>query len=232
MLTRSVMLTLVILLLAISVALALNQPGDFILVNDDTGIQRLGAMEPFFSVDQLPTEAPQWYPHPQDLRFVNKKFHWITQSPTKEYLGFASGTGNQWIGIMDLQNRWMKFISWGIETQFLDMTFSRSSKYFAYAFHGPDRRIKINILQVPGRDQDSLHFMNTWFMPTKGGERYVPLGWDAKSDTVFSFEVHDSTGAVLHHVDLNLHFNEADIPEYMKEARDKEPTGVVQPKKD
>ncbi|MFH2055052.1 MAG: hypothetical protein ABIJ61_03760 [bacterium] len=229
MLTRSLTLLALVILLSFSMALALNKPGDFILVNNDTGIQHLGSIEPFMTVADLPPSPPEWYPHPKDLKFDNQKFHWITQSPTQDLLGFASGTENQWIGFMNLKERWMKFVSWGIKTKFLDMTFSSSGKYMAYAFDSPDRRIKINIIEVPNRDQDSLVFMNTWFVTTKGGEQFRPLGWNEPADTVFSFEILDSLGQVMHHVDLNLHYSEALAPDFMKQARDRQPAGVVKP---
>lgn len=229
MLTRSLTLIAILLLLSFAVALALNEPGDFILVENNTGIQRIGGMQPFMTVENLPLTPPQWYPHPKQLRFDNQEFHWITQSPTKDLLGFASGGKDQWIGFMNLPERWLKFVSWGIETKFLDMTFSKNGKYMAYAFDSPDRRIKINIIEVPSRDQDSLAFLNTWFVSTTGGEQYRPLGWDEPSDTIFRFEILDSLGTVMHHVDLNLHYSEALAPEHMKAARDREPAGVAKP---
>ncbi len=228
MLTRLLLAVFLVLTLSLSLALALNKPGDFILVNDAGGIQRLGAMGPFLNVADLPTTAPEWFPHPKDLVFENQKFHWITQSPTMDLLGFASGTDNEWIGIMNLKERWMKFISWGLSTKFLDMTFSNNGKYYVYTFHSPDGRIKINIAPIPQRDDEKNSLLNTWFVPTDGGERYRPLGWDEQSDTVFSFEITDSLGQVLHHVDLNLHFDSEFMPEHMRRSLDRQPTGTIE----
>ena len=224
---RVLLLTLLIFLLSLSLALALNTPGDFILVNDDSGIQRLGAMQPFITVADLPPTAPEWFPHPKDMLFENQKFHWITQSPTMDLLGFASGTGNEWIGIMNLKERWLKFISWGLSTRFLDMTFSNDGLHYAYAFHSPDGRIKINIAPAPERDDEKIDLLNTWFVSTRGGERYRPLGWDEQSDSVFSFDITDSLGQMLHHVDLTLHYDENLVPDHMLRSRDKQPTGTV-----
>jgi hypothetical protein len=232
MLTRLLLFVFLILTLSLSMALALNTPGNFILVNDASGIQRLGAMGPFLTVEDLPPTAPEWFPHPKDLLFENQKFHWITQSPTMDLLGFASGTGNEWIGIMNLKDRWLKFISWGVSTRFLDLTFSNDALHYAYAFHSPDGRIKINIAPVPTRDEEKTDLINTWFVSTDGGERYRPLGWDEQSDTVFSFEITDSLGQVLHHVDLNLHYDESLAPAHMLRSRDKQPSGTADLKKE
>ena len=145
----SYLVALLALLLCSGVIFALNEPGEFILVDNNTGIQRVGAPQPFMRCSDLPDTIPPYFPHPKEMRLKNERFHFLTQSPDKAFLGFASGVGDQWIGVMNLKERYMKFLSWGMQTRFLDMTFSPTGKYIAYTYHGPDHRTKVMIVETP-----------------------------------------------------------------------------------
>jgi hypothetical protein len=224
-------LTAIVALIVVStgISLALNEASDFVLVDNNRAIQLIGAGEPFYTVEQLPDTAPTYFPHPKDLRFDNKQFHFLTQSPDKRYLGFASGDSSRWIGIMNLEERYLKFVAWGYYTQFLDITFSPDSKYMAYTFFGPDKRLKVNIIPMPTIESTTPKVTNTWFLVCREGEIYEPTGWSVPGDTVFSFKVSDAEGQLLHDVDLPLRMDPNSIPEHMQRDMDRKPAGVVDP---
>ncbi|MCK4857147.1 MAG: hypothetical protein KAT58_04185 [candidate division Zixibacteria bacterium] len=217
---------LIAMILSAGALLAFNEPGDFILVDNNRAIQMLGKTNPFISTNQLPDTVPPYFPHPKDLRFKNEKFHFITISPSGELIGFASGEENQWIGLMNVKEKYLKFLAWGMRTEFLDLTFSPNSKYISYTFHGPDHRTKLMIIETPGRDVAKPKPLNTWFKTMRNGEQFEPIGWVQPGDTTFSFTVSDSTGKLIEKIDLPLHIDWNNLPEQMRKERRK-PSGVI-----
>ncbi len=214
------------LVVATGALYALNAPGDYILVNNDTAIQRLGALQPFMDVSSLPDTAPPYFAHPQQLRFKNERFHLLTESPKSELLAFSSGEGDQWIGLLNVRERYMKFLAWGSQTSFLDLTFSPDAQHLAYTWHGPDHRTKVMIIDTPGKDVAKPTPTNTWFKSCRNGEKFRSIGWVLPGDTTYSFELLDSLGNKLERVDLPLNIDWNNVPEEMRRER-REPSGTV-----
>jgi hypothetical protein len=227
MLKAKYILIAVALVIATGALYALNEPGDYILVKNDTAIQRLGAMEPFMDVSMLPDTVPPYFGHPQALRFNNERFHLLTESPKKELLAFSAGEGDQWIGLLNVRERYMKFLAWGSQTSFLDITFAPDAEHLAYTWHGPDHRTKVMIIETPGKDVGKPVPTNTWFRTCRDGEKFRSLGWILPGDTTYSFELLDSLGNKLQRVDLPLHIDYKSLPDEMRRER-KEPTGVIE----
>jgi hypothetical protein len=132
--------------------------------------------------------------------------------------------------MMNISERYLKFLLWGFQTQFIDATWSPTGEYLAYTYFGPDGRTKLMIVQPPGKQEKEPKSLNTWFDNLDSGEVFQPIGWVHPSDTVFSFAIVDSSGKTLETHDLQLHFDPEHIPEHMKEARQKKPAGVIKPK--
>lgn len=220
--------TAVALLLSVGTLFALNEQGNYTLAQEGRAIQRIGAPNPFFGVEMLPDTAPPYFPHPEGLKFKNRKFHLLTQAPGKDLLAFSSGEGNEWIGFLDLKERYMKFLGWGVMTQYLDLTFSPDGKYLAYAFHGPDHRTMAVIIPTPDKETAKPQATNTWFQTYRNGEKFVPVGWVLPGDTIYSFTVVDSSGTVLESVDLPLHIDWDNVPENMMRQLKKVPAGQVE----
>jgi hypothetical protein len=227
MIKKAIFATAFLLILAVTLC-ALNDPGNFVLVESNTAIQRLGAKQPFMSVAMLPDTIPPYFPHPKDMKLRNERFHLLTQAPEQDLLAFSAGEVNQWIGFMNLKDRFMKFLSWGVQTRYLDLTFSSDGEYLAYAFHGPDRRILTAIIPTPTRETKKPEVTNVWFKTYRNNEQFQPLGWVLPGDTTYSFAILDSLGTRLERVDLPLHLNWDDVPENMKKTRKKaKPSGTV-----
>ncbi len=197
------------LLLMISVTMMAAQGSKrFYLSNNATVIEEKideQTSQALLSIPQLIDSCPQFYPHSPGQVFVNKEFHMISVSPDDKRIAFVSGEGDQWLGTIDTKERIYKFILFGLQTSFIDALWSPDSRYLAYAFKGPDRRLVLHVIEPPALDQDKPRPMNGWQYNTKYNEKLRMIGWKADKDTAFLFEVLDSTGRSQEKVTLPLH---------------------------
>lgn len=202
--------------------LAFNEPGQYYLNKDGLAILKKGETKPYLTVGQLPDSIPPYLPQKRGMKFNNYKFHWLTESPDGKFLAFCCGDSNRYIGFINTEEHFLKWLVWGFRTDFLDATFSGSGKYIAYTYYSSDGRTKLMIVESPDNKTGKPKAMNTWFDNLrKNGLRFRSLGWEDPSDTIFSFEVVDSTNQVVLRADWPLHYNPDKIPEHMLKARKK-----------
>ena len=161
--------------------------------------------QPLLTMAELIDSVPTFYPHEAGQRFVNKQFHLMSVSPDENHVAFVSGEDDRWLGTIDTQRRIYKFILFGKNTTFLDALWSADSRYLAYAFHGPDRRFVVHMVQPPDSSEDKPHPMNGWQYLANKKENIRIIGWNSAKDTTFAFEVLDSTGKSQEKVVLPLH---------------------------
>ncbi len=155
-------------------------------------------------VSDLADTVPVVFPHSADQRFENVKFNHFSVSPDDRWVAFGCGTNDQWVGVYNREQQYNKFIVFGIQTRFYDLLWSPDSKYLAYGFKGPDKRMLIHLLEPPGKNDERPKPMNGWQRITQTGENLRLVGWRQGTDTVFTFEVLDSTGKVTEKQELPL----------------------------
>ena len=161
---------------------------------------------PVLTLAELTDTVPAFYPHEFTQHFVNKKFHMISVSPDDKFIAFVSGEPDQWLGTIDTQRRMYKFILFGKNTNFIDALWSPDSRYLAYAFKGPDRRIVVHMIEPPAVDQVKPRPMNGWQYQANADEYFRAIGWIATGkDTTFAFELLDAKGKAQETIVLPLH---------------------------
>jgi hypothetical protein len=190
--------------------------GIFELVDDGRGIKIESEPTPFIYSTDLPDTVPTVFAHAESQRFKNSKFHFISVSPNQRFVTFACGEGDQWLGMIDIGEQYVKFLLFGIQTTFYPGIWSPDSKYLTYSFYGPDKRLHVYITDPLGRKDPTPLNLNGWFKTCYQGERFRPIGWRMDTDTVFSFAITNAKGEELEHIDLPLRFDPAQIPAHMK----------------
>ncbi|MGB5106412.1 MAG: hypothetical protein WBP29_15090 [Candidatus Zixiibacteriota bacterium] len=197
------------LLIAASMSLFAAQSSKrFYLSQDSKAIQEKitdDLSNPLLTLAELIDSVPAFYPHEATQRLVNKQFHLMSVSPDDNRIAFVSGEEDRWLGTIDTQERIYKFILFGKSTKFIDALWSPDSRYLAYAFKGPDRRIVVHMIQPPALDENKPTPMNGWQYLCNKDENLRMVGWNAAKDTTFTFEVLDANGKSLETVALPLH---------------------------
>lgn len=178
----------------------------YYLNEDSTTIINAMTGKPITSVDMMPDTAPEYVPRSRFQKFDNQKFHFLEVSPNGRYAAFASGEGDEWMGVLAPQDRYMKFLLYSIETRFYGARWSPDSKYLAFAYNTPDRRLHIQIVRPPQRSEPRYEAKNAWQMPRANKEQLIIEGWQIEgSDTSYAFVVQDSLGNELHRGSLSPH---------------------------
>jgi hypothetical protein len=198
-----------------------SSTGDFELVNEGTAIRKVGDNAPFLRVSDLPDTVPTLFPHAAEQHFQNRKFHFISVSPNQRLIEFASGEGDQWLGMLDSRLRYMKFIVFGVQTTFYPGVWSPDSKFMTYAFYGPDRRLSVYITDPKGPDDPSPQNINVWFKSFYQGEKFQAGEWQWGPDTSFSFTITDAGGKELQKVVLPLRFDPNKLPDEMRQEMER-----------
>lgn len=196
---------LILLIAGLSTIVALSQTRRkpfFYLSDDSTSIMMQGSIYPVTSVGLLPDTVPAYLPRMQKQKFYNKRFHLMSASPDSQFIAFSCGEGDQWVGVMNAREVYMKFLLYSVQTNFLDLSWSPDSRYLAIAYRPPDHRIVVQIVEPPAKLEPQYKPMNAWQTISYNNEQYVPYGWGAVADTIFSFAVHDSLGSELARIDL------------------------------
>ena len=198
------------LIVAVAIsAFAAQTSKRFFLSKDATAIQEVITDQinsPILTLKELTDTVPAHYPHEFTQKFINKKFHMISVSPNDKKIAFVSGEPDQWLGVIDTDLRIYKFILFGKNTNFIDALWSPDSRYLAYAFKGPDRRIVVHLVEPPPADQVKPRPMNGWQYQANAEEYLRAIGWKATGkDTTFAFEVLDAKGKGLETINLPLH---------------------------
>ncbi len=181
----------------------------FFLSQDATSIQEVinpTLNSPILTLTELTDTVPTFYPHEFTQRFNNKKFHMISVSPNEKSIAFVSGEPDQWLGTINTDHRYYKFILFGKNTKFIDALWSPDSRYLAYAFKGPDRRIVVHLIEPPAVDQNKPRPMNGWQFQANADEYLRAVGWKTSGkDTTFAFELLDAKGKAQETINLPLH---------------------------
>ena len=205
----------IIILLTVALATAIvlfavnrdSVRAEFELAENSTAIRRVGSDEAFIRVTDLSDTVPPQFAHSMYQRFNNQQFHYISVSPDGKKIVFAAGEGDQWLGMIDVEQKYFKFMMFGVMTTFFDGGWSPDSKAYAHALFGPDRRLLITIMEPPKRDDPKPKTLNAWFKFCYGGEQFLNLGWGDPADTFYSFNVLDSVGNEIDVVHLPLHID-------------------------
>ena len=202
-----------LLLLSISaVVFATQSSKRYFLSSDQTSIEEQVTEKrssPILTLDELTDSVPAFYPHVAGQKLVNKKFHMVSVSPDDKHIAFVSGETDQWLGTIDAEARTYKFILFGVSTSFIDALWTPDSRYLAYAFKGPDRRIVVHVIGPPPPGENKPIPMNYWFYNTTKNEDLRVSGWQvAGKDTSLAFELLDARGKVQEAVTLPLHRQE------------------------
>lgn len=195
-----------------------DRSDEFTLIDDGTAIQRKGSSEPFIIAKDLPDSVPQQFAHSVYQRFDNRRFHFISVSPSQEYIAFASGEGDQWMGMINTTQKYLKFLIFGIQTTFLGATWSPDNKFLAFSFWGPDRRLLVYITTPPAQMDPKPTYLNVWFKLYDRRPQFKSLGWEESGDTTYNFSISDDTGKEVDNVKMPLYFNANKIPEHMKKG--------------
>lgn len=199
-----------LLLILVTAALFAGQASKkFFLSADQASIEEQVTSKmtaPILTINELTDSVPAFFPHVAGQRLVNKKFQLVSVSPDNKRIAFASGEVDQWLGTIDAEARTYKFIMFGVSTYFIDALWTPDSRYLAYAFKGPDRRIVVHVIAPPAAGENKPQPMNYWIYNCQNNEGLRVNGWHvAGRDTVLAMDVLDRTGKVQEAVSLPLH---------------------------
>ncbi len=219
---RLISLALLLVIVAVAAILITSKPkpdvvvGIYVLSDNGTAIQKQGAREPFLRASELPDTVPTFVPHDSTQRFDNRRFHFICVSPNQRYIEFACGEGDQWLGMADVREEYVKFLMFANQATFYPGLWSPDSKFLTYGFYDSDRRLYVYITDPLGIDIPVPMNLNYWYREYEQEAKFKPIGWRMDTDTVFTFAVTSASGKELERVDLPLRLNPALLPEHMK----------------
>jgi hypothetical protein len=179
-------------------------PSNYVLSEDGTTISRVGEQEPFLYASALPDTVPSWFNHVLAQRFDNRRFHFMCVSPNQRYIAFACGEGDQWIGIVDMEKGYVKFMMFGVQTSFYAGDWTPDNKYLSMAFWGPDRRMCVVTLEPTIFEEPLTPTLNIWYEYFYKGEKFKPGEWDMTGDTTYSFSILSADGDELKEASLPL----------------------------
>jgi hypothetical protein len=194
-----------------------DEKSNYYLTQGGVGICKLGENVPFLEASELPDTVPMAFSHASSQRFENRRFHFLSVSPDQRLVAFACGEGDQWLGLMNMERRYVKFLMFGIQTTFYQGLWSTDNHFLAFAYFGPDKRMTVAIIDPLGTEDPLPMTLNAWFKSLVNGEKFKPLSWRMDTDTVFTFAVMSASGSQIEKVDLPLRFNRSRMPEHMKQ---------------
>ncbi len=173
-----------------------KQTGAYYLDDDSTSIIDARTGRAITYVTLLPDTVPAYLPRSAYQKFTNKKFHFLEVSPDEQRMAFATGEGDQWMGVFVPGGVYMKFLLYSIQTRFFDPHWTPDSENLAFAYQTPDRRLHIQVIRPPEQFEERYEALNAWQMPRNANQGLRVEGWKVSgADTSLYFVVTDSLGA-------------------------------------